>query len=82
MCRLQGRFTSEQAEHVRMLMMRCRAGKRMVVDLTDLMYADATGEDVFLLLKRLGAEFIAETAYSRDVCERLDLPQGTAMKTG
>jgi hypothetical protein len=29
---------------------------------------------VLLFLKRLGAEFIAETSYALDVCERLDLP--------
>jgi hypothetical protein len=27
-----------------------------------------------VFLKRLGAEFIAETSYALDVCERLDLP--------
>jgi anti-anti-sigma regulatory factor len=74
--RLEGRLTREQAEHVRMLVTRCRIATRVVVDLTELMYVDAIGEDVLLLLKRLGAEFLAETSYSKDVCERLDLPQG------
>jgi anti-anti-sigma factor len=74
-CRLQGRFTGEEAEHVRTLVTRCHTALRLVIDLTDLLYIDATGEEVLLLLKRLGAHFVADTSYSRDVCERLDLPQ-------
>lgn len=79
-CRLQGRFTGAQAEHARMLTLRCYTGMRLLVDLTDLMYVDETGEDVLLLLKRLDAEFIADTSYSRDVCERLELPQASPAK--
>jgi anti-anti-sigma regulatory factor len=80
-CRLEGRFTGEQAEHARMLATRCLIPLSIVVDLTDVMYVDDTGEDVLLLLKRLGAQFIAETSYSRDVCERLDLPQASQSRT-
>jgi anti-anti-sigma regulatory factor len=80
-CRLEGRFTGEQAEHARMLATRCHIALSIVVDLTDVMYVDDTGEDVLLLLKRLGAQFIAETSYSRDVCERLDLPQASQSRT-
>jgi hypothetical protein len=74
-CRLEGRFTGAGAEQVRILVTQCPIAQRLVVDLTEVMYIDALGEDVMLLLKRLGAQFIAETSYSRDVCERLDLPQ-------
>jgi hypothetical protein len=38
------------------------------------MFIDAIGEEVLLFVKRLGAQFVAETSYSRDVCERLQLP--------
>jgi len=38
------------------------------------MFIDAIGEEVLLFVKRLGAQFVAETSYSRDVCERLELP--------
>jgi anti-anti-sigma regulatory factor len=76
MCRLEGRFTGDEAEHVRMLVATCQTDMKLVVDLTEVMYIDAIGEDVVLLLKRLGAQFVAETSYSRDVCERLNLPQG------
>ena len=74
LCRLEGRFTGEGAEQVRTLVTRCDSGLRLVVDLTEMMFIDTTGERVLSLAKKLGAQFIAETSYSRDVCERLDLP--------
>jgi hypothetical protein len=74
MCRLEGRFAGEGAEEVRSLVTRCDSKLQLVIDLTDVMFIDAIGEEVLLLVKRLGAQFVAETSYSRDVCERLDLP--------
>ena len=73
-CRLEGRFTGEGAEEVRRLVTRCDSKLELVVDLTEVMFIDAIGEGVLLFVKRLGAEFVAETSYSRDVCERLQLP--------
>jgi len=73
-CRLEGRFTGEGAEEVRTLVTRCDGKLELVVDLTDVMFIDAIGEEVLLFVKRLGARFVADTSYSRDVCERLDLP--------
>jgi hypothetical protein len=73
-CRLEGRFTGKGAEEVRTLVTRCDSKLELVVDLTDVMFIDPVGEEVLLFVKRLGAEFVAETSYSRDVCERLQLP--------
>ena len=73
-CRLEGRFTSQGAEEVRTLLTRSDGKLELVVDLTDVMFIDAIGEEVLLFVKRLGAQFVAETSYSRDVCERLQLP--------
>ena len=73
-CRLEGRFTGEGAEEVRRLVTRCDNKLDLVVDLTDVMFIDPIGEEVLLFAKRLGAQFVAETSYSRDVCERLELP--------
>jgi hypothetical protein len=73
-CRLEGRFTGEGAEEVRRLVTHCDSDLEFVVDLTDVMFIDAIGEEVLLFVKRLGAQFVAETSYSRDVCERLELP--------
>jgi hypothetical protein len=73
-CRLEGRFTGEGAEEVRRLITRCDSQLELVLDLTDVMFIDAIGEQVLLFVKRLGAQFVAETSYSRDICERLELP--------
>jgi len=73
-CRLEGRFTRGGAEEVRRLVTRCDSKLELVVDLTDVMFVDAIGEEVLLFVKKLGAQFVAETSYSRDVCERLQLP--------
>ena len=72
--RLEGRFTREGAEHVRTLVTRCHTEMRLVVDLTEVTFVDAVGEEVLSFLRRLGAEFVADTAYTLDVCERLHLP--------
>jgi anti-anti-sigma regulatory factor len=75
LCRLEGRFTGVGAEHIRTLVTQCHTDMTLVVDLTEVMYIDAIGEEVLLLVKRLGAQFLAETSYSKDICERLRLPQ-------
>ena len=72
--RLEGRLTGADADHIHTLMTRSYAGPRMVVDVTDVTFVDSVGEAVLSLLGRLGAEFVAETAYTSDVCERLQLP--------
>lgn len=73
-CRLEGRFTGEVAEHVRLLVTRCDSKLELVIDLTEVMFIDAVGEHVLSFVKKLGGTFVAETAYSRDICERLYLP--------
>jgi hypothetical protein len=73
-CRLEGRFTDKGAEEVRTLVTRCDSKLELVVDLTDVLFIDAIGEEVLLFVKRIGAQFVAETSYSRDICERLNLP--------
>ena len=73
--KLEGRLTGEErAEQVRTLVTRSNTEMRLVVDITELMFVDALGEEVLSFLKRLGAQFLAQTAYSLDVCERLHLP--------
>ena len=71
--KLEGRFTGDDADHTRTLMTRCRAGMRLVVDLTEVTFIDSVGEGVLSFFSRFGAEFVAQTSYSLDVCERLHL---------
>jgi hypothetical protein len=71
--KLEGRFTDGGAEHVRTLVTRCPTQMKLVVDLTDVTFIDSAGEEVLLFLRRFGAEFIAETSYTLDFCERLSL---------
>lgn len=71
--KLEGRFTGDDAENTRVLIPRFRDGMRCVVDLTDVTFIDAVGEEVLSFFGRVGAEFVAPTSYTLDVCERLHL---------
>lgn len=71
--RLEGRLAGEGAEYVRTLATQCHTDLRLIIDLTEVTFIDVVGEKALSFLERLGAQFIAETSYSRDVCERLDL---------
>ena len=70
---LEGRFTDGAAENTRMLITRCREGIRLVVDLTEVTFVDSAGEDVLSFFGDFGAEFIAQTSYALDICDRLNL---------
>ena len=72
--KLAGRFTGDDAENSRVLIMRFRDGMRFVLDLTDVTFIDSIGEEVLSFFGRFGAEFVAPTSYTLDVCERLHLP--------
>jgi len=71
--KLEGRFTRVDAENTRMLVTRCRNGVRLVVDLTEVTFIDSVGEEVLSFFGRFGAEFLAQTSYALDTCERLHL---------
>src|SRR5271155_2500660 len=71
--KLEGRFTGDDAENTRSLITRCRDGMKLVVDLTDVTFIDSVGEEVLSFFGRFGAEFVAQTSYTLDICERLHL---------
>ena len=71
--KLEGRFTGDAAENTRTLVTRCRAGMQLVVDVTEVTFIDSVGEDVLSFFGRFEAEFIAQTSYTLDICERLHL---------
>jgi hypothetical protein len=79
--KLEGRFTGSDAEHTRTLTTRLVAREKLLVDLTEVEFVDATGEQVLSFLGRFGAEFVAPNSYVLDVCERLNLrvaPNGSS----
>jgi len=78
--RLEGRFSGEDAEHVRTLVTRHNIEKRLVVDLTEVTFIDTVGEATLSFLSRLGAKFIAQDVYLLDVCKRLNLPLSRSHK--
>jgi hypothetical protein len=72
--KLEGRFSRDDATHVRILVTSRKIEKGLVVDLTDVTFVDSVGEATLSFFGRLGAKFVAEDAYMLDVCERLHLP--------
>jgi hypothetical protein len=71
--RLVGRFTGNDAEQTRTLASRCAARGKLLVDLTEVEFIDAAGEEVLSFLGQFGAQFVAPNSYVLDVCERLNL---------
>jgi len=71
---LEGRFAGDDAEHARMVIIRCPSKAKVIVDLTEIVFIDIVGEEVLSFFGRFGAEFVAPTSYTLDVCERLRLP--------
>lgn len=72
--RMEGRFVRDYAEHARTLIGHSKVPSNLVVDFSEVSFVDAIGEEVLLWFKEIGTTFIAESAYSRDVCDRLQLP--------
>ena len=72
--RLEGRFVGPFAKDTRDLVMRCKIPPRLVVNLSEVTFVDAVGEEVLSWLGRIGGEFVAENCYPLHVCERLHLP--------
>ena len=71
--RIEGRFVGTFAEEARTLLTRGKIPRKLVVDVSEVTYVDPVGEQVLAWLGRIGAEFVADSCYLRDVCERLNL---------
>jgi len=72
--RIEGRFVGDFAEHARLLIAHSKTPSRFVADLSEVTYVDSVGEEVLTWFKEIGVRFTADSAYSRDVCDRLQLP--------
>jgi hypothetical protein len=71
---IEGRFGGMFARDTQQLVVDCRVPSSLVVNLSKMISVDAVGQEVLSWLGSLGAKFVAENAYSLDVCERLHLP--------
>lgn len=71
---MEGRFVGKYASDALNLILRQDLPSKLVVNLSEVNFVDAVGEDVLSRFGRLGMKFVAESAYSLDVCERLRLP--------
>jgi hypothetical protein len=72
--RVEGRFVGPFAKDTRDLLTRCKIPVQLVVNLSEVTFVDAVGEEVLSWLARIGGEFVAENCYPLHVCERLHLP--------
>jgi hypothetical protein len=72
--RLEGRFVGPFAKDTRDLVMRCKIPLRLIVNLSEVTFVDAIGEEALSCLAQIGGEFVAENCYPIHVCERLHLP--------
>ena len=55
-------------------------GTTAAFDIENVIYVDSLGEETLLWLNRLGAVFIVENVYGRDLCKRLRLRRMTKKK--
>ena len=72
--RIEGRLVREFADDFRVRQTFSKFPARLLVDLSDVTFVDEVGEEVLSWFKSVGVKFIANSAYSLDVCKRLCLP--------
>jgi len=71
--KLEGRLVAAWAVQVKSLLSRHFVPNGLLVDMSEVSYVDSVGEQLLLWLRDLQAEFVAESCYARDMCERLHL---------
>lgn len=79
---LEGRLAGEWVKELIRVTREIGPGTNWVFDLEDLFYVDPLGEETLCWLNRLGATFITETAYGKDLCERLGLRRASGAEQG
>ena len=81
MMRVQGRLVAQFAEEAKQSIIRRKLPAELVVDLSDVTFADSAGEEALRWLSGLGAKFVADGSYSLHLCERLQLPLANSFCT-
>jgi hypothetical protein len=72
--KIAGRLEARCAEEVKRHVLRCRDPHWLVVDLSEVIFVDSSGEELLSWLAQIGAQAIAQGFYCLDICERLHLP--------
>ncbi len=80
--RIEGRFAGHFAEEAKQSILRQTFPAELVVDLTEVTFADGAGEEALGCLSGVGAKFVAESSYALHLCERLRLPVSTDSANG
>jgi hypothetical protein len=70
---LEGRLTGLWAKELLRAARAANQGDGEIFDLQEVFYVDSEGEETLRLLGRRGARFITESAYGKDLCNRLKL---------
>jgi len=70
---LEGRLTGLWAQELLRVARGANQGYGNIFNLQEVFYVDSVGEDALRLLARRGARFITESAYGKDLCNRLKL---------
>ena len=70
---LEGRLTGLWAKELLRVARGANRGDGNIFDLQEVFFVDSAGEAALRLLRGCGARFITESAYGKDLCNRLNL---------
>ena len=83
--KLEGRLADQWADELHRLVVRTLAGQgknaRLEVNLDDVTFVDGCGEEVLKWLSRIGAHFLADSASSQWLCDRIGLVYESTVKS-
>jgi hypothetical protein len=72
---LEGKLVGRFAEEARTALLDCcKVPQRLIVDLSEVIFVDSIGEELLVWLGKIGGQFVAESCYPVNICERLHLP--------
>ena len=70
---LEGRLTGLWAQELLRVARDAYQNPGIILDLQEVFYVDSSGEEALRILSRVGARFITDSAYGKDLCKRLRL---------
>lgn len=70
---LEGRLAGEWVNELLRVIGAMIPDTRCTINLEEVSYVDASGEEALRALSQKGASFLAENAYGKDLCRRLHL---------